>query len=365
MTAVAAEPDPFLSGLNEQVADVLGVLARQQLLHAPPLPPAAAAAVRAVRPANAEASVTLRSLADLRDGLARAAAGTAVPPGSDAAEPSLAALASLVEQQAFTTVAARALALHQAGDAGETAKYVTAAGPVVRTHPWGPYVQSLGVDASADAKAVKDDVGRVSAGAVGPWAARAADAEAGPDDLVKDVAARWRRPAYVLSDAVTDDYAPEMATEQAARCCGGDRAGYLRRLRAVDPHSAVVAGAWMEAVGPDRAAALTDAGFGAAVGRVEAEFTDRPGVVDRAAEWCQAPRPGRPRAGPAAGDGRDRPDRRPVRAAGPGGPGRPGTPTPPWRTATGAAGWRPAGRTTPTAAGPTGRSTWRSWRRRS
>jgi tetratricopeptide (TPR) repeat protein len=280
MTAVATVDDPLLSKLHESAVGILTVLAREQL-RGPSLPPDVAAALAAVEPSADDGSPDFAGLARLRDALRQASQG------DDPSEPSWAAVGSLVEQQAFLAVVTRAASLRQAGDPAETAKYVAAAGPVLQAHPWGPYVEAMAVDGAANPRALRQRVDGVPAAAVGPWADRAAEDLTLDDATEKLLARRWGRPAHVLSDPTVGDYSPGMATEQAARDCGGDLAGYLGRVRRTDPHTALLTAAWMEAVGPERAAA-DDSLFEPAVAQVEAEFADRPTVVARAADWCQA-----------------------------------------------------------------------------
>ena len=280
MTAAAADDDPLLSHLPDAATAVLAVLVREQLRGAS-LPPPVSAALAAVVPTTSEGSPDFAGLARLRDAL-HAAAQTDGP-----TEPSPAALASLLEQQAFLIVVTRATALRQAGDQAETAKYVIAAGPVLRGHPWGPYVQALAIDGAADPRGLRRHVDAVPLTAVGPWAERAIDSLTLDDATEKSLEARWRRPAHLLADALTGDYSPGMAANQAARDCGGDLAGYLARLRRADPHTALLAAAWMEAVGADPVNPA-DAEFEPTIAQVEAEFSDRPTVVGRAADWCQA-----------------------------------------------------------------------------
>ncbi len=276
------DDDGYRSRLNEPAADVLAVVVREQLLADPPLPAAAAAAVAGIAPTTADGPADLAGLAKLGDALARGGRT------DDAAEPSVAALASLVRQQAFAAVVARAAALRGAGDVGETAKYVAAAAPVWRAHPWGPLVEALGVDASADPLALRHDLERVPAAALGPWAENAADLLTGTnEETTRLLVERWRRPAHLLSDPVVDDHVVAAAADQARRCCDGGVAEFLRRARLIDPHSATLAAAYMDAVGPD-AAATDDAIYEPMLTQVEAEFADRPTVVARAADWRQA-----------------------------------------------------------------------------
>ncbi len=290
MTAVANNDDAHLSHLVDPLTDVLAVLAREQLRGDAALPPGpATAALAALVPPAGDGPATLAGLAAFRDGLARAAgeSDAAQPAAEPSAEPSLAALASLVEQQAFVGVVRRAVGLRSNSGAAEVAKYTATVGGIAHAHPWGPYLDLLAVDDSADPAQARRLIDAVPAAAVGPWAERAASDLSLSDDRAKTVADRWTRPAHLTSDPLVGDYSAESSTTLARRACRGDVAGFLRRVRLTDPHSAVLMDAWMTAVGPDRGAA-DPAAYAAAVGQVEAEFAGRPALAALAADWCQA-----------------------------------------------------------------------------
>jgi tetratricopeptide (TPR) repeat protein len=290
MTAVSTVPDPAVSRLHQAAADVLTLLAREQL-GTEPLPPVAAAAVAGAALAapkpddqSADPSSSFAALAKIRDGLARAATP------DDRSEPSYAALAALVEQQAFLAVVTRATSLRSDENPGGAASYAAAAGPIIGAHPWGPYVVALCADPSARPRPARQMLNRVPPTALGPWADRAVDADdATPVNagLARSVEQRWRRPARLLADAVLGDYSPAVAGAQSARAFHGDAVACLAALRRVDPHSALLTAAWMDAVEPDGRAVNT-AVYEPTLAQVEAEFTDRPTLVTRAADWCQA-----------------------------------------------------------------------------
>ncbi len=286
LTDAFAVREPRMRPMADGVVDRLPVLAFEALKDAP-LPAAAAAAVRKLSPKPEQ---MFDRLAAVRDQLRAAATAGAA---DAAAEPSPAVLANLVEEEAFLAVVTRAEAAHsgngQTYQVDESVK--TAADPILRRHPWGPYVRALAAGYDANEQGgVKKDLAKVDPRDAGGWVRGAISAvwlnnDRAEAKLLED---RWLRPARLAADTIPVDNgedADATAVVQAGRVTAGDVSRYDALMRAQDPGNAGVMCQWMRSVPVDRV--LHEPGlYDRTLAEVRAKFADRVTVVRLTSDWA-------------------------------------------------------------------------------
>jgi tetratricopeptide (TPR) repeat protein len=211
-----------------------------------------------------------KQLGILRDRLNHAASRQPL----ETSEPSLAVLADLLEQQEVLAIMHRAQSLKTTGSANaDIQKLASNAMPILKVHPWGSYVDALGVDPSAGTAPIAKFLNKIKDRDPGPWVADAFNAVEGytgnADGLVKSL----RETAEQTTDALVFDY-PTTASEND-----------LWRLTKTSPHCAALLQAWMRAMPEDRIQQETPL-YKTTLHKVETEFTHRPAVVLTACDWC-------------------------------------------------------------------------------
>ena len=306
LTDLFSIQDARMRPMADGLVNRMPVLVIERLKDAP-LPAAAAAALgkvslnpdptfpesrwfRADSTADSSTPSIFTSLAALRDAL-RAATTDRSP--DSAAEPSPAVLANLIEEEAFLAVVTRTQASRFGnGQTYQVDQTVKAARPILRHHPWGPYVDALAVGYDpAEQGAVKADLAKVDPRDAGRWVQGAISATYLANDPREFavLADRWSTPSELAADAIPADVGSDPGTTlaQADRATGGDLLRYDELLRRQSPRSAAVLCEWMRAVPPDRV--LHGPGvYESTLAEVRAKFADRVTVVNQMADWCDA-----------------------------------------------------------------------------
>jgi tetratricopeptide (TPR) repeat protein len=212
---------------------------------------------------------SFKQLGILRDRLNHAGA-------VDMAEPSLAVLGDLLEQQEALAIFHRAQSLKSTGSANaDIQKLASNAMPILKAHPWGSYVDALGVDPGAGQELIAKFLNKIRDRDPGNWVEDAFSPLDGllgnADALVKSL----RDTAGQTIDGLPMDLSPS-ADEKT-----------LWRLRRISPHSGALLAAWIRAMPDDRIQQETPL-YRATLAQVESEFINRPEVVLAGCDWCNA-----------------------------------------------------------------------------
>jgi tetratricopeptide (TPR) repeat protein len=213
---------------------------------------------------------SFRQLAAVRDRLC--AAASRMP--FDSSEPSLGVLADLIEQQEMIAIVHKALTARNNGSVpNDLQKLTSNANTILKAHPWGPFVEALGMDGSNDPAGLTKALTRITDRDPGPWNAGAFNylyntpGDAGA--LVKTLEEK----ASETADDLVGDYPPSATENQLWHLCR------------TSPHSATLLEAWMRAMPADRIIQETPL-YNATLARVEGEFANRPAIAIAACDWC-------------------------------------------------------------------------------
>jgi tetratricopeptide (TPR) repeat protein len=218
-------------------------------------------------------------LASLRDVLISSASGS---PG-DAREPSLGVLAGLIEEQESAGVVRQALDSRSTGSGlAAVQAFVKKAAPILRGHPWGPYVEALSIDSATEADRLNKTLDKVHERDFGGWVNEAIRELNITDAERQILSARWQTPAYLAMDNVADDFNDDNA---AAKAGSADLENYLWRLRQTSPHYALLMASWLRSMPAARIVADKSL-YEQAMTQVESEFSDRSTVVAAAVDWA-------------------------------------------------------------------------------
>jgi tetratricopeptide (TPR) repeat protein len=267
----AATPRP-----SDQVVNAVPVL-MEDALKEYPLPHAVRQAVGWLTPGDD----SYQQVASVRDRLD--AAALRVP--CETAEPSLGVLADLIEQQEMVGVIHKAQTLHNNGSAGsDGAKFVSSVQPILKVHPWGPYVEALMIDQSTDAEGFRKKLSEIKDNTPGVWVEEAMDELGLSDtDSNSEPAQPWAKAANLSADSLVDDYTPATAS---AKAINHDLVRYLSLMQKTSPHSATLMEAWLRAM-PAHRVERDKPMYEQAMARVQTEFADRPAVMLAACDWCE------------------------------------------------------------------------------
>jgi tetratricopeptide (TPR) repeat protein len=256
----ANNPKPSDAMINQ-----LPVLMHDVLKNAE-LPSSASYAVRQLKPGDD----SFRIIASLRDRLISATTKTPL----ETNEPSFGVLADLVEEQEMLAILHRAQSSRANGvGTGDVHRLADNASPILKGHPWGPYVDALAVETNGEDPRLTKLVAKIKDRDPGPWVDDAMNhIDNMPNDAV-NLANALRERARLTADSLVDDFT-----------YSGDPV-YLARLLKTSPYSATLMQAWlrsMPAVRINREPKMYDS----TIQRVEEDFANRPDVMVAASDWC-------------------------------------------------------------------------------